>query len=62
MKNEIKEYKEYINKHQKLVKSRYEILKDAYLNDYKIYNMKKDLLKCTKNIKKVEINHGNTLQ
>lgn len=32
--------KEYINKHQKLANSRYEILKDAYLNDYKIYTMK----------------------
>ena len=32
---------EYINKHQELAKSRYEILKNAYLNDYKIYNMKK---------------------
>ena len=32
------------------------------LNKNKIYNMKKDLLKCTKNIKKVEINRGNTLQ
>lgn len=31
---------EYINKHQKLASSRYEILKDAYLNDYKIYTMK----------------------